>query len=135
VTNLEDIELSKNIPMEIAKLTQKEKYLDNQFAKLNLSSSAFQTDLLKFLNEQTTENRINTLNFGAPHLISTTEFTIKTHEFTLEGSFNGILRTLNTVEGKSSFGAISHVQFEKQLDFKTRKSILQATVHLKQVEN
>lgn len=133
--NLENQELSKNIPLEIAKLNQKEKYLDDQFLKLNLSSSAFQTDLLKFLNEKTTENNINTMVFGAPHLSTNNDLNIKTHEFTLEGTFNGILRTLNTVETQSPFGSISHIQFEKQLDYKTKKSSLLAKVHLKQVEN
>lgn len=135
LTSVKNQELSKNIPLNLAKLSQKEKYLDVQFEKLNVSSSAFQTDLLKFLNEKTTENQIKTLAFGAPHLSTANQLTIKTHEFTLEGSFNGILRTLNTIETQSPFGTISHVQFEKHLDYKTRKSSLQASVHLRQVEN
>ncbi|WP_127019817.1 hypothetical protein [Flagellimonas beolgyonensis] len=131
--NLENQELSKNIPLEIAKLNQKEKYLDAQFMKLNLSSSAFQTDLLKFLNENNTTQSVKLIEFKSPHFFQDKSTENVTYMMKLEGRYTEILKVLYALENQSGFGSISHTSFEKQNNHRTQKEHLQSSVFLKLV--
>ena len=134
LSNIDKQELALNIPLQLAILAQKEKQLDDQFKELDLGSTNFQNDLLKFLNESTSLNGVKMIEFKAPHSIENGNTKIKTFIFVLEGTFNGILKVGHSLENQGNFGAITHMDFEKIKDYRTRKSSLQATVHLQLME-
>lgn len=131
--NLENQELAKNIPLELAALSKKEIYLDAQFDKRNLSSSNFQTDLLKFLNENDTTKSVKLIEFKSPHIFQDKSAENVTYMMKLEGRYTEILNVLYSLENQSGFGIISHTSFEKQSNHRTQKEHLQSSVFLKLV--
>lgn len=132
VDGLEQVERATDIPTELATLAKKETYLDGQFQQLNLGSSSVQNDLLKFLNSHTGDHGVKIMDFGAPHLTQDGNTTYKSYIFTLEGNFKGILHVAHALENQGNFGAISHMAFTKEKDHRTKKTFLQATIHLEQ---
>lgn len=132
VAGLEQAEQTVDIPGQLATLAKKETYLDAQFQQLNLGGSSVQNDLLKFLNNHTGNHGVKIMDFGAPHLTQDGNTTYKSYIFSLEGNFKGILHVAHALENQGSFGAISHMAFKKEKDYRTKKTSLRATIHLEQ---
>lgn len=123
-----------DIPVKLADLRNKELQLDAQFEALNLGSNNVQNELLHFLNEQGGQHSVKVMDFKAPHVISEENTTTRTYQFVLEGHFTNILKVAHGLETKANFGGITHMAFEKQWDLRQKKSYLQASLHLKQIE-
>lgn len=134
LANLEYAELSKNIPVELAKLSQKENHLDTLFQLYNRKSSSLHNDLLQFLNENGKGRPIKIIDIMSAHRITESTSKIHTYPFILEGGFLEILQLAHVLETKGSFGGINHLAFEKKLDYRSKKHYLRAIVHLQQVE-
>lgn len=126
--------LSQNVFQELDRLSEKESYLDAQFQQMDLEPTNLQNSLLHFLNQQGTGSPIKILDFKVPHVVVDGPMTTKTYLFTLEGGFPDILKVAHGLESQGNHGGISHISFEKQQDPRTRKTYLQATFHLEQIE-
>ncbi|RIV36659.1 hypothetical protein D2V08_01730 [Flagellimonas lutimaris] len=132
--NTELRERAKDMPRKLAALRQQEMQLDAQFKKLYLESSNFQNELLRFLNEQGSGHSVKIMDFKALHVIIEGNTTTRTYQFILEGNFTDILKVVHALETQGSFGGVTHMAFEKQKDPRQRKSYLQASLHLQQIE-
>tara|TARA_B100000949_G_scaffold229706_1_gene239032 strand:- start:1087 stop:1599 length:513 start_codon:yes stop_codon:yes gene_type:complete len=130
----EQREQAKDIPEKLADLRKKEIQLDTRFGQLNLGSTNVQNELLHFLNEQGSQHSVKIMDFKAPHVVSEDNTTTRTYRFVLEGQFTNILKVAHGLETKANFGGITHMAFEKQRDPRQRKSYLQATLHVQQME-
>jgi len=131
--NLKKKELLSNIPAQLAQLSQKEQYYTKQLSELHIDNSSMQNNLLKFLNLHTAKNKVQIIDFNAPHNYESEEHTINTFAFYLQGNYEGILKTIYALEQQKGFGEISHIQFEKQKNHRTKKTYLQARILLKQI--
>ena len=125
---------ARDIPMELAKLDKRERYLDGQFKSINLDGSSMQSDLLKFLNGHTGAHGVKIMAFGAPNTVQEGNTIHITYIFTLEGNFKGILHVAHALENHGGFGVISHLAIEKEKDYRSKKAFLSATIYLKQVQ-
>ncbi|TMU55668.1 hypothetical protein [Flagellimonas algicola] len=123
-----------NVNHELAKLSKKEQNLDLQLSSLDLDNSSVQNNLLRILNEQSEAYGIKIIAFNAPHVTQHNNTKVKTQIFTLEGSYVSILKMLHELEKKGGFGRVSHVDYEKNRDFRNRTSRLQTTIFLKEVK-
>ncbi|MCK0160143.1 hypothetical protein [Allomuricauda sp. F6463D] len=132
--DMENREEARDIPRKLADLQKQEMYLDAQFEQLNLGSTNVQNELLRFLNEQGGQHSVKIIDFKAPHLVTEGATATRTYRFVLEGSFTDILTVAHSLETRASFGGITHMAFEKQHDPRQRKSYLQVSVHLQQIE-
>lgn len=130
----EQREQARDIPAKLADLRKKELQLDLQFKALNLGSTNVQNELLRFLNEQGTLYSVKIMDFNAPHMVRDENTVIRTYRFMLEGGFTNILKVAHGLETQANFGGITHMAFDKQLDPRQRKSYLQATLHVQQME-
>jgi len=130
----EQHERAVEIKGKLAELRKKEQQLDARFKAMDLGSANVQNELLRFLNEQGEKHSVKIIDFKAPHVAVEGSTTIKTYRFVLEGYFTDILRVAYGLETKRNFGGIAHMAFEKQLDPRKRKTHLQATLHLQQME-
>ncbi len=130
--NLEKKESIANLPGQLSMLGQKEKTLDAQLLALNVGNSSLQNNLLKFLNQEASKNRVKIIDFNSPHVVEAEKGTIETHIIHLEGGYTDILKTLNALENKGSYGAISHLAFEKKKNHRSKRTYLQAEVFLQQ---
>lgn len=86
-----------------------------------------QNNLLKTINSYALENNLKVINFLEPHIFVKEELTIKTFQFTIEGSFNDINRLIYQLEQKTKFGEVINLHFEKKKNYKSNKNYLQAT--------
>ena len=127
------MEAIAGFPNTLTAMRNKEKALQAQLTQMDLSSVSFQTDLLRVLNKASANNKVNIVNLKSPHKIVVQTDTVATYIFDLEGGYGDILKTLNTLEKKKSYGVISHLAFEKKKDYRSRRTFLQAKVFLKQL--
>lgn len=132
--NTERKELIKDIPKQLALLSQKERHLDSQLSDLNVDNSSLQSSLLKFLNQEAEKNKVKIIEYNSPHFYQTEKETKETYIFNLEGSYTSILKTIHALENKGTFGAVSHLDMEKKKDYRTKRTFLQAKVFLEQVK-
>nr|WP_299381197.1 hypothetical protein [Allomuricauda sp.] len=119
-----------NINQQVSQLAIKEQRLDLELSSLHLDDTSMQNNLLRVLNKKSEDNGLKIIVFNAPHIVQDNNTELKTQIFTLEGSYSSILKVLYELESKGSFGRITHVNFEKQRDLRSRVSSLQATVYL-----
>lgn len=100
------------------------KQKDNQLNQLLISQNSFssisnQNDLLKFLNEYSLKFDVKIIDFKEPHSNKINELVETNYNFTLQGSYNGIISLLNQIENKPTVGFIKHVHFTKRRNYKT----------------
>jgi hypothetical protein len=125
-----------NNPEMLRKLVQKEKQLTaalGQYA--NPEEGTFQNRLLKELSYQSKINGLKIIDFQEPHIISNKEVKTTSYIFSLEGSFNGILLLLNSIENDPSLGSVKHIDFIKKRNYKTNQDYLTAQVILQKTDS
>jgi len=134
-TLLQQERVIEEIPKLLSSQSKKEKYLDSVLSAMNLSSNAIENDLLRVLNIEAQKNKIKILDFNSPHIFTKDSIgKVLTFPFTLEGSYNGILKTVYTIEQKNNFGEVVHLNFEKKKNYRTHKEFLTADVLLQSIE-
>jgi len=116
----QEIAADSNMPKVVGQLIQKEKQLDQVLSQYDVNiSESFQNDLLKQLTSYSDSYKLKIVDFQEPHTISQKGFTTTSYIFSLEGSFNGCLAVLNTIENNPSLGNIKHLNFVKKKNYKT----------------
>jgi hypothetical protein len=119
-TKQQEIAADSNMPKLVGQLIQKEKQLDQILSQYDVNiSESFQNDLLKKLTSYSDSYKLKIVDFQEPHTISQKGFTTTSYIFSLEGSFNGCLAVLNTIENNPSLGNIKHLNFVKKKNYKT----------------
>ncbi len=120
-----------NTPKQLSILKQKKKHFDSILSKHQLDGTSIQNNLLKTINSFVQTNSIKVTSFIEPHIVFKNDLTIKTYIFTLEGSYNSIIKLIHQLEQQTKYGEIISLHFEKKKNFKTGRNYLQAKVLLK----
>lgn len=123
-----------NIAQQLQLLSRKEAYYDSLVQKMNLSNTSLENNLLKTLNEEIALTDVKLKAFNAPHQFANGTASYTTVSFSLEGGFVPILKVLYHLENTAAFGQILHLEFNKETDYKTRKTTLVAKVLLQYVK-
>lgn len=123
--------LFKNTPKQLSLLKQKQIYYDSLLHRYQIKGTSVQNNLLKTINTFTESNNLKVVRFLEPHAFKKNDLVIKTHQFTLEGDYNAILKLIHYLEQQTKFGEIINLHFQKKKNFKTGKFYLQADVLLK----
>ena len=127
-------EMVGNIPKKMALLSQKEHLLDKQLDELNIEDISIQNNLLKYLSSEAEKYQVKIIDFNSPHLINTQGGQKETFIFDLEGGYSSLLQTINALENNGSFGAVSHLHFEKMKDYRSKRTYLRTKIFLEQVK-
>ena len=123
----------QDTPLKLILLKQKEHYIDSMLSKMNLGSSSNQNNLLSSLNTLSDKNKLRILKFNQPHVYTTSTNSLITYSFVLTGDFTNILKTIYTIEQNGTFGEVVHVEFEKKMNYRSHKNLLEGTVMIQQV--
>ena len=126
-----EVVLFKNTPKQLSLLKQKQKYYDSLLNKFQIKGSSIQNNLLKTINTYADSSKLKVVSFLEPHVFVNNSLTMKTHQFTVQGDYNTILKLIHLLEQQTKFGEIINLYFEKKKNFKTGKYYLQAHVLLK----
>lgn len=119
-TKQDQIAADSDMPGLVAKLSHKEKQLDQILSVYDINiSESFQNDLLKQLTSYSDSFKLKIVDFQEPHSVTEKGYTVTSYIFSLEGSFNGCLAVLNKVENNPSLGLIRHLNFVKKKNYKT----------------
>lgn len=127
-------QLYKNSPKQISVLLSRQKEFDSVLRNKNLGSNSMENNLLRILNIQAESKTIKVLDFNDPQVFENNGSVINTFDFTLEGDFTQMLKTIYVVEQKNSLGEIAHLHFKKQKNYRTRKDFLTARVLIQQIK-
>ena len=134
VDNTAKKESISNLPEQLSILSRKEKALNLRLEVMDVGSSSAQNNLLKFLSKESSTHKVKIIDFSSPHIIESNQRIVETYMLQLEGGYLSILKLLNAIENKGSFGAINHLNFEKKKNYRTKRTYLQAQVFLEQVK-
>lgn len=122
-------------PKQLAELSMREKHLDNALLKFNENNStSFQNMLLKNIALLAGDYNLIIVNFGQPHIITDSKIKTSSYSFTIRGSFNGILLSVNRIENNPVLGYVKHISFIKKTDYKNNLDYLEATIILQKIE-
>lgn len=123
--------LFKNTPKQLSILLQKKQYYDSLLNKYQINGTSIQNNLLKTINKLANNSNLKVVSFLEPHVSKTNEVTFKTYQFTIEGNYNDILKLIHHIEQKTKFGEIINLDFQKNVNYKSGTTYLQAFVLLK----
>ena len=100
-----------------------------------MNEESFQNELLKQLTNLSIRNNLKITNFKEPHISIDNKVQISSYVFSLEGSFNGILLSINSIENNPSLGSVKHISFIKKKDYKKNADYLVAEVILQRTNS
>ncbi len=123
--------LFENTPKQLSFLKQKQKYYDSLLSRYQIKGSSIQNNLLKTINTYADSNKLKVVSFLEPHTYKTNDLTIKTHQVTVQGNYNTIIKLIHLLEQQTKFGEIINLHFEKKKNYKTGTFYLQANMLLK----
>ncbi len=126
--------LFENAPEQLALLVKKQKHYDSILNKMNLGNTAMENNLLRIINLEVEKQQLKLLDFNEPHIAAVAANQLNTYDFTLEGSFTGILKTIYAIEQKNSFGEVVHLDFQKKRNYRTNKYYLTARIFIQNIE-
>ena len=123
-------------PALLEKLLQRERQLDTYLIRYSTAAGkTFQNELLKNLSVLSRKNKLKIVDFREPHAFAENGVKTTSYLFSLQGSFNGILLLMNSVENNPSLGIVKHISFIKKKDYKTNTDYLTAEIVLQKNES
>lgn len=126
--------LFKDIPKQLSILSGKQQHYDSILNKMNLGNTSMENNLIRAINTAAEQHQLKVIDFNRPHIYLDKGTEMNTFDFTLEGGFTNILKSIYAIEQKGNFGEIVHLNFEKKKNYSTRKNFLNATIFLQQVK-
>mgnify|MGYP000636869647 FL=1 len=99
--------LFENTPKQLSLLKQKHNYYDSLLNKYQIKGSSIQNNLLKTINTYADSNKLKVINFLEPHISKNNDLIVKTHQFTIQGDYNAILKLVHHLEQQTKFGEIN----------------------------
>ena len=127
------LKLNKDTPRQLQILSKKQVYYDSILTKMNLSSTSLENNLLKTLSADAAINSLKIKDFNAPHISVTNSAQFTTYNFTLEGKYNDILKAIYSIEQNGVYGEVIHLNFTREIDFRTRRKYLTVEVFIQNV--
>jgi len=126
---------SLNDPAYLQSLLQKEKQLDKVLSQYsNTTNASFQNELLRQLSILSSRDMLKIVDFKEPHTFVEKNIRTNSYVFSLQGSFNGILLLINSLENNPSLGYIKNITFTKKKNYRTGEDYLAAEVILQKSE-
>lgn len=123
-------QLSKNSPQTLQNISARERFADSVLNSNKLKNSSIQSSLLNFLNNETSKEGLEIVNFLEPHKPLDTISKKQSFQFSLRGSYQDIEKVIYKLENNYVLGFISHLYFEKKYDYKRNKSYLECNIIL-----
>jgi hypothetical protein len=115
----------------VKKLVAKQKQLNLVLEQNDFKGeTSFQNELLKNLNASIEDTEVKITDFKEEHLYADKSSTTVSYLFTLEGSFNAVLKTINHLENKPYLGIVKHASVNKKMNYSTNSSYLLTEVLL-----
>lgn len=130
------VEQNSSSLQNIHSLETKEVYLDSIISVNRIGKTSLQNNLLQVLNEYSEELSYKIISFKEPHIHAEEggKTKITSIQFVLEGQYRNLEEILYKLEKDYSFGALSHVKFERKKDYRLNKSYLQCSVVVQNIE-
>jgi hypothetical protein len=123
-------------PQLLDQFVNKDKQIDKALELYgNKIGSTFQNELLKQLSALCAKNGLKIIDFKEPFIYTEKNTQTSSYIFSLQGSFNGMLLALNSIENKAQLGFIKHISFTKKRNYKTNTDYLTAEVILQKNES
>ena len=129
-----DIGEMQDIPRRTQLLAQKNEIYDSILAQMDMGDNSLQNNLLRLINLEAKKNDVKVMDFNRPHISTVGTNQYYTYSFNLDGSYTNILKIIHVVEQKGNFGNITHIDFEKNKNYRTNKFTLGATVFVQHVK-
>ena len=128
-------ENSLNNPDILRQLVVREKQLDTILNEYSIiEKESFQNELLKKITNHSNRYNLKITDFKEPHIIVENDVKTSSYIFTLEGSFNGMLLLINAIENDVTLGAVKHITFAKNRNYKYNTDYLTGEIIMQKNE-
>ena len=124
------IAVLQNSPQQIAALRKQLNMLNVRVDQYVRDENFEQEDILASISSFCSENKLKITHFPKSTLKQKDDITIETFEFTVTGSFHNLVRLIYDIEMVSKIGRIASLNFEKQIDRRTKRQSLDVTIYL-----
>ena len=121
-------ELAENLPQQLARLNQKKKQYNDVLQSYQISETSWQNNLLQRIDRYAKINDLVILKIEEPHSYKQQDLTSKTYQLFLEGEFNNLLGLIYELEQQANTGQLVNVHFNKNTDYRSKKSSLEMQV-------
>ncbi len=126
--------LNKDVSLQFQVISKKQVYYDSILQTMNLTDTSLENNFLKTLNAESKKGQLKLKTFNTPHLFLSDDAKYVSYDFTLEGDFVNMMKLLHKIEIGGTFGVITHLDFKKETDFRTRKKSLTSRVLIQSVQ-
>jgi hypothetical protein len=123
-----------NAPQELNLLNIKLKRLEKKAGVTTKKDSrSVQQYLMEIVTQYSNNNNCIVRSIPSISLYKEKDIVVETHIFSLDGTFNNLLKLVYQLEQKYQAGKISSVLFRSDLDNKSKRKYLQATVYIQHI--
>ncbi len=120
---------------EISSYEKKVHLLNAQVGMGDAQLTNVQQQLLALITDFGKKNSIHLRKFPAPIQIQNSGYSVSTIPVVVEGPYVALVRLLHEIEFTDQLGKVVSVDFEKELNRKTKRMELNATIYLQYINS
>ncbi len=130
---LKEKELLDNAGTKINFLQRKNRHIDSILTSRNISiQHSFQQTILQNVTNFSIQEKLQIVDFNAPHLFTENQTITETLIFEVKGNYHSLLKLINYLE-QEQLGKLLSVHFEKKKNYKTNRQYLTAKIYLQKI--
>lgn len=129
-----NIKRAKGASQRLVNMKSKGVRLNKRLVNYMSDTLSDQQLLLKVVGQYCDDHHMKLRNFPATRTEVTEDFTLRTNEIIVEGTFSDLLQLMYLLETKYPVGRLASAEFEKVRDKKIRKDVLLLKMHFQKIK-
>ena len=131
----EKLEALKTAPQQIAALNKKLGFLNSRVKQYVRDDNFDQEDILVSISDFCKQNRLKIVEFPKSERKQKEDIVIETFHFTVEGNYVNLVKLIYDIEVVNKIGRIASLNFETQVDRRSKVKRLLVSVYLQNLRN
>jgi len=132
--NFKQLELASNAPLMAGQMDKELLEINSKLGSQNVDGPNYSEKLLELVTRYCQDNNIVLREFPEINTAEKDDLLIETNRFTISGNYSALLKLVYILEQKNKLGKIAAVNYKTQKDFKTKETVLTATVYLQNIK-
>lgn len=129
------LESLKNAPQQIVELNKRLVFLNSRVKQYVRDDDFEQEDILVAISDFCKGHRLKIVEFPKSTLKQNDDIVIETFNFTVEGNFTNLVKLIYDIEVVQKIGRIASLDFETQMDRRTKVKRLTVRIFLQNLRN
>ncbi len=122
-------------PQRIKLTTSRLNQINNQFSNVSTQGSITRDLILDEISEYCDKNKLTITDYPESHFSKSNMFEIETNRMVVTGNFKGLVKLINHLETRASFGRIVAVNLFSEENRKTKRTSLFLELFIQNIRN